>query len=188
MALMNGHIRGLGRVPAALVDTLKYHVSATPSLWEADADKPNNFAMFADNTRHVVFQYPTSGASHTESYYTPLWASWETRIMPIIEHVVAAYAYEQGRTSRIMLARLEAGASIPMHIDLSAAAIVPHKVHVPLWTNKNVHFLAEKMAYHLREGIAYEVNNRIRHGGTNKGTADRIHLIFDYYDAAGQQV
>lgn len=188
MALLNGHIRGLGRVPADFVKALKQQIEATPSVWEADADKPNKFAMFADNTVHAVFQYPVSGASHTESYYTPLWAMWEEVITPIVEHVTPAYGYGEGRTTRIMLARLKAGASIPMHIDLSPSAEVPHKIHVPLWTNKKVLFLAEKMAYHLREGIAYEVNNRIRHGGINQGTDDRIHLIFDYYDAAGQEV
>lgn len=185
MAFFDGHIRGLGKVPIELLEPLKQQVEATPTLWEADADKPNKFSVFRDNTVHAVFQYPADLANHRASYYTPLWLQWQAVLTPIVHHVTGAYGYAEGRTARIMLARLKAGASIPMHIDSNPSAVVPHKIHVPLWTNKQVHFLAGKVAYHLRQGIAYEVNNRVMHGGVNKSTTDRIHLIFDYYDAAG---
>jgi hypothetical protein len=39
------------------------------------------------------------------------------------------------------------------------------------------------VGYHLPEGEAAEVNNMGVHAVKNDGDADRIHLIFEYYDA-----
>ena len=71
-----------------------------------------------------------------------------------------------------------------MHMDENPSAIVPHKIHVPIKTDELAEFIEEKSSYYLKRGFAYEVNNRIAHGVKNKSENERIHLIFDYYDAA----
>jgi hypothetical protein len=82
-----------------------------------------------------------------------------------------------------MLARLLAGKAIGAHVDGSPSAEVPHKIHVPLTTNHGVRFTIGDGEHHLERGRAYEVNNRRRHAVVNRGAEDRVHLIFDYYDA-----
>ena len=44
-------------------------------------------------------------------------------------------------------------------------------------------FWVDGKAYHLPEGEAVEVNNMAVHAVENRGTTDRTHLIFEYYDA-----
>ena len=83
-----------------------------------------------------------------------------------------------------MLANICPGGEIGLHIDQNSAADVPHKIHVPVQTDEFSEFIEEESSYYLRRGFAYEVNNKIAHGVKNNSVNDRIHLIFDYYDAA----
>ena len=43
--------------------------------------------------------------------------------------------------------------------------------------------MEDEVAY-LPRGAAYEINNKLLHGGCNRSSIDRIHLIFDYFEAA----
>ena len=42
--------------------------------------------------------------------------------------------------------------------------------------------MSTALAYHFAAGEAVEVNNMGLHAVENRGNADRIHLIFEYYD------
>ena len=55
---------------------------------------------------------------------------------------------------------------------------------MPLLTNDDVTFWVDGKPYHFAEGEAVEVNNMGVHAVENRGTTDRIHLIFEYYDTA----
>lgn len=93
------------------------------------------------------------------------------------------YGYARGVFPRVMLARMAAGGVIQPHRDANPAAKWPHKIHVPLVTNDKVIFRVEGDERHLAEGQAVEVNNMGTHSVDNLGATDRIHLIFEYYDA-----
>jgi hypothetical protein len=43
-------------------------------------------------------------------------------------------------------------------------------------------FFQENNPHHFAEGEAVEVNNMGFHSVQNRGSTDRIHLIFEYYD------
>jgi hypothetical protein len=73
---------------------------------------------------------------------------------------------------------------VARHIDKSPSAEVPHKIHIPVVTNPDVRFLIDQGEYVLERGRAYEVNNRRPHEVRNNSGEDRLHLIFDYFDAA----
>jgi len=81
-----------------------------------------------------------------------------------------------------MLARMAPGGEIEAHQDTNPAAQWPHKIHVPLVTNPDVTFFVDDVGYQFAEGEAVEVNNMAYHAVTNRGTTDRIHLIFEYFD------
>jgi hypothetical protein len=174
-------IRRLGPVDIA---ALKAAVLAIPeAVWDAEnAGKPNRFEAL-DKTRHIVFRFVDSVRDWRGSHDRPAWAEWRALIEPVLQRAVAPYAYANGAFPRVMLARMAAGGEIKPHRDANAAAKWPHKIHVPLLTNDRVTFYVDGVGYHLPEGEAAEVNNMGVHAVKNDGDSDRIHLIFEYYDA-----
>ena len=173
-------IRRLGTVDAA---ALTAAVLAIPeALWDAEnADKPNRFEAL-DVTRHIVFRFVSGYRDWRQSYDRPLWAEWRSLLEPVLAQATAAYGYARGEYPRVMLARMRAGGVIQPHRDANPAAKWPHKIHVPLLTNQDVSFIVDGAHFHLPEGEAAEVNNMGVHSVENRGTTDRIHLIFEYYD------
>ena len=154
--------------------------------WDiADAQKENQFFCF-HHTQHMIFRF-IPGNQDPHSYYeTPVWKLWEPVLSPIFEQAVASYQFERPIYPKAMLARLLAGHSIDMHVDGAGSNLLTHKIHIPVQTNQDVLFFSENCPFHLSEGVAYEVNNVKPHGVKNGGSRDRIHLIFEVFDAASE--
>lgn len=174
-------IRRLGPVDIA---ALKAAVLAIPeAVWDAEnAGKPNRFEAL-DKTRHIVFRFVDSVRDWRGSHDRPAWAEWRDLLSPVLHAAAAPYGYANGMFPRVMFARMAPGGEIKPHRDANAAAKWPHKIHVPLLTNDKVTFFVDGTGYHLPEGEAAEVNNMGVHAVKNDGDTDRIHLIFEYYDA-----
>jgi hypothetical protein len=174
-------VRKLGPVDVA---DLRAAVLAIPeAVWEAEnAEKPNKFEVL-DATRHIVFRFVDSPRDWRASHDRPAWAEWRGLLEPVLDEAVRGYGYARGVFPRVMLARMPPGGVIHPHIDANPAAKWPHKVHVPLTTNAQVVCFFGGGEHHFPAGAAVEVNNLDRHWVRNGGGADRIHLIFEYYDA-----
>ena len=173
-------IRRLGTID---VERLRDAVLAIPEAqWDAEnADKPNRFETLS-STRHIVFRFVTNFVDWRESHDRPLWAEWKPLLEPVLTAATADYGYRRGAFPRVMLARMAPGGEIESHFDSNPAAQWPHKIHVPLATNPDVTFFVDDVPYHFEVGEAVEVNNMAYHAVTNRGTTDRIHLIFEYFD------
>jgi hypothetical protein len=173
-------IRRLGKVDIA---QLRDAVLALPeAVWNAEnASKPNRFGAL-DATRHIVFRFVSNFEDWRQSHDRRLWPEWKALLEPVLAASTAPYGYARGAYPRVMLARMAPGGVIHPHKDLNPAAKWPHKIHVPLQTNPDVIFFAGREAFHFPEGEAVEVNNMGMHAVQNRGTTDRIHLIFEYYD------
>jgi hypothetical protein len=173
-------IRRLGTVDIA---RLREAALAIPeAVWDAEnASKPNRFDAL-DATRHIIFRFVSSFRDWRQSYDGPLWAEWKPLVEPVLAEATAPYGYVGGEFPRVMLARMAPGGVIHPHRDENPAAKWPHKIHVPLQTNDDVTFYVDGTGYRLAEGEAVEVNNMGVHAVENRGSADRIHLIFEYYD------
>lgn len=174
-------VRHLGEVDiGALLDA----VQAIPeAMWDAEnAGKPNKFEAL-DKTRHIVFRFVDSTRDWRGSHDRPLWAEWRALLEPVMAQAVRDYGYARGVFPRVMLARMAPGGVIQPHIDANPAAKWPHKIHVPLLTNDKVGFRIGDTIHHFPVGAAVEVNNLGPHAVRNDGETDRIHLIFEYYDA-----
>lgn len=174
-------IRQLGAVD---IEALRSAVLAIPeAVWdEQDAEKPNKFEAL-DRTRHIVFRFVDSTRDWRGSHDRPLWAEWRALLEPVLRQSVRDYGYVRGVFPRVMLARMAPGGVIQPHIDANPAAKWPHKIHVPLLTNPQVGFQIGSTIHHFPVGSAVEVNNLGPHAVRNDGDSDRIHLIFEYYDA-----
>lgn len=173
--------RDLGRVDIA---ALKAAVLAIrESVWqEQNASKPNRFEAL-DRTAHIVFRFVSNLRDWRSSYDGPLWNEWRPLLEPVLHAAAAPYGYARPVFPRVMLARMPSGGVIRPHRDANPAAKWPHKVHVPLQTNPDVIFFVDGVARNLVEGEAVEVNNMGVHAVENRGADDRIHLIFECYDA-----
>lgn len=174
-------IRRLGAVD---IDALKAAVLALDEIiWQTEnGDKPNKFEAL-DSTRHIVFRFVSSLNDWRESYDRPLWPDWKPLIEPVMDSATRDYGYSRGIYPRVMLARMRPGSVIQPHRDANPAAKWPHKIHIPLLTNDKAYFFVAGAPHHLSEGVAVEVNNMGVHSVTNGGNTDRIHLIFEYFDA-----
>lgn len=174
-------IRPLGAVDIAV---LRAAVLSIPeSVWAAEnAAKPNRFEVL-DATRHIVFRFVDSPRDWRGSHDRPAWASWRRHLEPVLAQAVADYGYARGVFPRVMLARMPAGGVIHPHVDANPAAKWPHKIHVPLTTNPGVVSFFGGTEHHFPVGEAVEVDNLGPHWVRNDGETDRIHLIFEYYDA-----
>jgi hypothetical protein len=173
-------IRRLGTVD---VEPLRNAVLALPdAVWDAEnASKPNRFGAL-DATRHIIFRFVSNFRDWRQSYDRPLWNDWREKLEPVLAAATTDYGYQRGAFPRVMLARMAPGGVIHPHRDENPAAKWPHKIHVPILTNQNVSFYVDGVGYQFAEGEAVEVNNMALHAVENRGSTDRIHLIFEYYD------
>lgn len=173
-------IRRLGTVDiAALRDVV---LGLPESVWDAENHgKPNKFGALGE-TKHIIFRFVSNYLDWRDSYDRPLWNEYKPVLEPVLAAATAEYGYARGAFPRVMLARMAPGGVIHPHRDENPAAKWPHKIHVPLQTNDKVAFYVDGVEYHFAEGEAVEVNNMGVHAVANRGEADRIHLIFEYYD------
>lgn len=174
-------VRALGRVD---IGALQAAVRAIPeAVWDAEnAGKPNKLDVL-DATRHIVFRFIDSGRDWRASHDRPAWPEWRALLEPVMAQAVVGYAYARGVFPRVMLARMRPGGVIHPHIDANPAAKWPHKIHLPLSTNPGVVSFFGGEEHHFPTGEAVEVDNVAPHWVRNDGDTDRVHLIFEYYDA-----
>lgn len=173
-------VRELGPVDIA---ALKAAVLAIPEdVWDAEnREKPNRFDAL-DKTQHIPFRFVSDFADWRRSQNMRLWGEWRPLLEPAMAQATKAYGYARGAYPRIMLARMAPGGVIHPHRDANPSAKWPHKIHIPLMTSDRVTFFVDGKGYHLPQGQAVEVNNMAVHAVQNDSDADRIHLIFEYYD------
>ena len=86
---------------------------------------------------------------------------------------------------RCLLARLAAGATVPIHVDRAPYFSKTLRIHVPVETNPQVWMLADGRAYTMREGEVWVLNNSSLHGVVNGDPSrTRTHLICDFLPTA----
>lgn len=173
-------VRFLGDVDVAELARAVAEIPA--AVWDSEnTHKPNKFEAL-DKTQHIVFRFVSDLHDHRVSYDLPIWNAWADKIIPVMQQATQLYGYKRAVYPRVMLAKMDPGGKILLHVDAEPASGFPHKIHVPLQTNKNVTFYVKPDYYHFEVGKAYEVNNRTGHAVKNEGDTARVHLIFEYYD------
>jgi hypothetical protein len=183
MSYFSGQVKTIAVIEPSAIDLLMSVLLNETDIWQYwNAVKPNKFDVFESSVEHIVFKYPVNLQSHQVSAVFPLWDDWQHLIQPLIEQATAQYSYKNCGVARIMLAKLLPFSEIPLHVDASSSAELPHKIHIPLQTQNDVVMTFSEGDYHLSVGHAYEVNNRIQHGVSNPTDSERIHLIFDFFE------
>lgn len=180
------NIRELGVVDIAAVKDLVARISE--AVWnQHDELKENRFECFHD-TRHIILRFIKGMRDHRRFYSNPIWAVWQDCLLPVMDRAIAPYGFQQPIYPKVMLARLAAGAVIDRHVDGGGSNPFTHKIHVPIQSSDQALMLINDEPFHLEEGYAYEVNNLAPHAVENKGSTDRIHLIFEVFDGAHEAI
>jgi hypothetical protein len=116
------------------------------------------------------------------------WNRLAAETVPLMDSIIARWYPPGGRIIRAMAAKLMAGGRIDPHRDAHPSFDCGHRIHVPITTNPRVRFTVDGRPFKLEVGQVYEINNRLMHSVANRGTTDRIHLLFDYVPADREPV
>lgn len=177
-------LRELGKVD--ITELKKRVIALSDNDWDTDED----FALNANKTKtlvsvkHINFRF-NKGRKY-EGFNCSNWDNWKDVLIPVMDAATEAYGYKNRFYPIVMLALLPAEHATVPHTDGHPIKVNPHKIHIPIITNKNVYFELKDERFFFEAGYAYEVNNAIRHNAVNEGKTDRIHLIFELIDMDAQ--
>jgi hypothetical protein len=170
---------------------------AREGLWDVDraaasnavlAGREDNMARYKPGvqTVHLVF----SDQSASQCFHFPWWDEWKPVVMPLLDEILGWYgipeAERESRIVRLQLARMGPGGAILKHSDTGRWASGLHRIHVPLITNKEVHFLFQAdgegnlVEIPVAPGAVFEINNVIPHQVHNSNHQERVHLLLDF--------
>ncbi len=172
--------------PVDIAPVIERIAQIPDTVWDhEDRLKENSFKVFG-STRHIVLRFTDGNRDPRIVHDNSGWLFWKNLLLPIMEQVVTHYSHRKPAFSKAMFARLAAGGEIGSHRDGAGSNLLSHKVHVPLVTNPGAIMVVDGEERHLEVGRAYELNNIVKHGARNTGKSDRIHFIFEHFDAAPQ--
>jgi hypothetical protein len=101
-------------------------------------------------------------------------------VREIITKVIPAPA------QRCLLARLPSAARVSAHIDLAPYFAKTIRIHVPIVTNDDAWMYCAGLAFRMRAGEVWALNNSAAHGVWNAHATDaRTHLICDFLPSPG---
>jgi hypothetical protein len=173
---LDSPVRRLGFVDS---ERLIARVAATKeAAWYADARRQDDYEVHAQ-TQSIILVFFT-GWPEVQVTHASGWNSFGDVTMPVMENLVAKYYPPGGMVLRVVLARLLPGCQIDTHWDKHPSFSVSHRIHVPLLTNPDVEFMVGTTRITTEPQQAFELNNKLPHSVTNRGTTPRVHLIFDY--------
>ncbi len=96
--------------------------------------------------------------------------------MPYVRQVLAQLGLVWSR-SRLM--RLEPGAQVPPHSDVSYHWRNRMRFHMPVFTHPGVEFQCDDQAVHMEAGTVWTFDNWRPHQVNNRSDITRIHLVAD---------
>lgn len=100
--------------------------------------------------------------------------------LPYMSSILDAFKCNHGR---IRITRLDPGAGINMHRDISdeVANLAFNKVrlHIPIRTNPGVYFWVDNEIIRMAPGRLYYVNFSKKHYVKNEGDSPRYHIVLD---------
>ena len=174
-------LRDLG--PVAVEPLTKAVLALTEDDWRAQSIRQDEYEVHRQTQSIVLVFTDGQGWPNIEVKKEAGWDLLAELAMPLIHNVLAEHYEPGGTIIRAMAARLPADNIIKPHVDRHPSFHSSHRIHVPLTTNSRVRFMIDGRPYRLVVGRAYELNNQKNHSVMNKGSQDRITLIFDYLPA-----
>ena len=110
--------------------------------------------------------------------YQILYKKFINPIEKVEEKLFDRFGY--GYILRLLLTKLVGGGSISGHEDHGISLELPHRIHIPIITNKNVLFNVGGETINMGVGEMWEMDNQKTHSVVNNSDLDRVHLIVDW--------
>jgi len=145
-------------------------------LWDAYQLRQDRYAIHGA-TRSIVFKWlqdlaPTHPQPVMIADHLPA-----TLVGAVSDCAAALERHFAGTVVRLLLVELAAGAAIPPHRDKGRLLSQTRRCHVAVLTNPEVRFTIGDEAFHMEEGMAYEMDNMRTHAVYNPGATRRVHLV-----------
>ncbi len=169
-------IRPLGSVDATRLTARV--MAAQESAWYTDNRRQDDYEVHSQ-TQSIILVFFT-GWPEVHVTHAHGWDRFHDVAMPVVDHLVAKHYPPGGLILRAVLARVLPNCRIDLHIDRHPSFSIAHRIHVPLVTNPDVHFVVGTERIVTLPNQAFELNNKLPHSVDNHGDTARIHLIFDY--------
>ena len=173
-----GRVRELGRIECQ--DLKEAVLSIEKAVWSKNTHRQTVYANVHSQTQSIVMVFCEGWPDIKISKIQSGWNAIGAYALPLMQEIIGAHYPPGGQILRAMAAKLTAGGVIGQHKDAHASFSIAHRIHVPLVTNDNVKFEIAGKTMSFKEGMGYEINNRIDHAVYNNSNEDRIHFIFDY--------
>ena len=169
-------IRPLGYVDSqGLIERV---LATDERVWYADARRQDDYEVHAE-TQSIILVF-FSGWPEVRVTHAAGWDAFADVTLPVMEQLVRKHYPPGGMVLRVVLARLLPNCRIDTHWDRHPSFSISHRIHVPLLTNPDVEFVVGADRIVTQPQHAFELNNKMQHSVTNRGTTPRVHLIFDY--------
>ena len=114
----------------------------------------------------------------------PTWTIWRRLLLPVMARAAARYGFAEPCYPTVMLARFEAGQPAGRSAGGGRCHPLTHRIHVPLRTGPRALLTVDGADFPLETGHAWEINNLLPHGVSNRGGRDCVHLVFDVFEGA----
>lgn len=87
--------------------------------------------------------------------------------------------YYSGTVIRCEFIRMKPFSNVDKHTDGGPILHYSRRIHIPIFTKKEVTFTVMNTEINMEEGNWYEINNQLPHSVSNPTDIKRIHLIID---------
>ena len=136
----------------------------------------DRFEKVLSDGKLVEYPFPISkpNKNYTDEQLEILKAS-----KPLLDWILTLPRFAGYKWIRGEVATLLPGVTLGWHKDPQWFHDNCVRLHVPIYTNDQCVQLWKDDEYHMQMGNLYELNNRVMHSATNRGTEFRTHLILD---------
>ena len=111
---------------------------------------------------------------------TKHYSLFEKELNKLQNHLRLTIKEPNGYIYRAILVNLPSGKCIKPHTDVGEI-FEPRRIHIVIQTNSKCLFSVGDKIKNLKEGEIWEIDNdNQKHGVSNEGETDRIHLIVDW--------
>ena len=172
--------RHLGEVDVA---ELRAHVERlSEKVWRRESAAPGAGNLRSEHAQHIVLRFVNGDHTPLDFCQAPMWTIWQRLLLPVMAQATARYGFAEPCHPAAMLVRLEAGHRVGGHADDGPCHPLAHRIHVPLRTGPRMLLTVDGADFPLEAGQAWEINNLLPYGVSNRSDRDSIHLIFEVFD------
>ena len=180
---MKGSYKHIGNTDC--LNLIKLVSKHTVADWNKYDFRQKRYTVHTETTTlAILYDKNYSRNMGTESEWYPI---YKEEILRIEKQLQSIYK-SNGKIIRFVVVNLPAGKEVPKHRDATlavdedvASLKVDSRIHLPIKTNKDVHFGIGDAIVHMNVGELWEINNHYHpHWVKNDGSTDRLHCILDY--------